>query len=123
MPEDRGARSGRRAWWRPAELLTAEACALAAFALAVATLLGSGTWANVVAAFFDTFAPSRYSTVVASAALGPLLVAALSVALAARTIASPGVGAWAQHLARAAVLVAAVGVFFAVVTLLGGLVG
>jgi hypothetical protein len=111
-----------RDWWHPRSVLTPSACAVAAFAIALLTLSGQnllliGVQALFGEGFWTGNDVAGYYLVWGLAALGPLAV----VALLAR-VALPGAAAtWEAHLARAAVIVAAVAAIGAVLTAIGGL--
>jgi hypothetical protein len=111
-------------WWGPAGLLTPPAAATTAFALAVFSMLGQGTWTTAVQSFFGTsFGPNDYSIILAATgvATGALALGALWLG---RRVVTDGraVASWEGHLARAAILVAALGAVLSILTIIGGVV-
>lgn len=109
------------AWWHPRTLLTPAASAVAAFTVAVLTLDGQNLLLiGIQSLFGEGFGPRNgpagYYLVWGLAALVPLVV---GVALARITLVAVRSG-WEAHLARAAVVVAAVAAVGAVLTALGG---
>jgi hypothetical protein len=109
-------------WWHPRSLLTPTAAAVAAFAIAFLTLDGQnllmvGVQSLLGQGFGSSTTPAGYSLTWGLAALVPLL---LVLALARVTLSALRTG-WQAHLARAAVVVAAVAAVGAVLTALGGL--
>ena len=109
-------------WWHPGALLTPTASAVAAFAIAVLTLDGQnllmvGVQSLLGQGFGSGTTPAGYSLSWGLAALVPLVVV---LALARVTLSALRTG-WQAHLARAAVVVAAVAAVGAVLTALGGL--
>jgi nitrate reductase gamma subunit len=113
-------------WWRPAYLLTPKACATAAFALAVFSILGQGSWSLAAQSLFASTIVSEgdYDVLVALAGLPSLALAVGAVLLARRTLLQPRsvLSSWEDHLARASVLVAALGGLLGLLTLLGAAV-
>ncbi|HET6626475.1 MAG TPA: hypothetical protein VFG63_08790 [Nocardioidaceae bacterium] len=113
--------AGHGEWWRPAGLLTSQASATVAFTLAVLSMMGQGSWTLAVQSFFGTmFAPSDYGSVVTAGGIASLLLAAAAILLGGRVLsARPDHTSWDTQLARAAVLVGALGALLAVITILG----
>jgi hypothetical protein len=106
-------------------VLTPEACAIAGFTFAVLTMTGQGAWTGLVQALFrGSFAAGRIGSVFASAFMATLLLDAVALWLARRTLADPSAAwSWAGHLARATVVVAAVAAAVATVSLVVTLPG
>lgn len=110
------------AWWSPSALLTTPAAATTAFALAVFSMLGQGSWTIAAQSLFGaSFAPDTYGWILATGGVTSLAMAAAAVGLSSRvlTLDEP-VSSWDGHLARAAVLVAALGGLFSVLTIVAG---
>jgi hypothetical protein len=102
--------------------MTPTASAVAAFALAFLTLDGQnlllvGVQSLLGQGFWSSNEPAGYYLVWGLAALVPLVL----VVLLARVTLAAGRQGWEAHLARAAVIVAAVASFGALLTALGGL--
>lgn len=109
-------------WWHPASLLTPTAAAFAASAIAFLTLDGQnllmvGVQSLLGQGFGSSTTPAGYTLSWGLAALVPLVVV---LALARMTLSALRTG-WQAHLARAAVVVAAVAAVGALLTALGGL--
>jgi hypothetical protein len=109
-------------WWHPRALATPTSSALAAFAIAFLTLDGQnlllvGIQSVLGEGIMSSNQPGGFYLAWGLAALVPLLV----VALLARITLGAGPRGWEAHLARAAVLVAAVAAVGAVLTALGGI--
>lgn len=103
-------------------LLTPESSAVTALVLAVLSLRGQGAWTSALQAFLPRgFAIGEYGTYVVVAGTGSLALAAAAWWLArhAGTSEVP-VPAWADHLARAATVIAIVAAVVAVLTIIGG---
>lgn len=101
-------------------LLSPEVCAVAGFALAVITMLGQNAMTVGVTALYDAFAgdPSgEVNPFFYQYALATLAQAAIAGALAWR--ARIAAERWVELLARAALVVAAVAVFGALLMLIG----
>lgn len=106
----------------PRPLLTPESSAVTALVLAVLSLRGQGAWTTALQAFLPRgFAIGEYGTYVVVAGTGSLALAAGAWWLArnAGTGEEP-VPAWADHLARAATVIAIVAAVAAVLTIIGG---
>ena len=102
-------------------LLSPEVCAVAGFALAVITMLGQNAMTVGVSALYDAFVDDPSSDVnpfYYQYALATLAQAAIAGALAWR--ARIAAERWVELLARAALVVAAVAVFGALLMLIGG---
>jgi hypothetical protein len=109
-------------WWHPRSLLTPTAAAVAAFAVAFLTLDGQnllliGIQSLLGQGFWSNNEPAGYYLVWGLAALVPLAV----VLLLARVTLGALRSGWEVHLARAAVIVAAVAAAGAVLTAVGGI--
>jgi hypothetical protein len=107
----------------PAGLRTPGATAIAGFAFAVFSMLGQGSWSASVTALFwgSNYPMGSVDRVMVAWGASSLLMAALALWLAFRTLVSTQPHEpWAAHLARAAVLVAGVGVVLAVLAIVGG---
>jgi uncharacterized membrane protein len=107
----------------PASLLTPRATAIAGFAFAVFSMLGQGSWSTSLTALFwgSRYQLGAVDGVMVVWGVGSLSMAVLGAWLARRTLLARE-ETWEAHLARAAVLVAAVGAVLAVLTVIGGLV-
>jgi hypothetical protein len=106
-------------------LLTAEASAIIGFTLAVTSLLGQTSWTTAVQAFFgSSFAESSFDNVLVWYGVASLAMAGVSMWFGRRATEAEAGSAptWAGHLARAAIVLAAFGALFAVLTVLGGLI-
>lgn len=119
---DRGPDAGATGALSPANLLTPEASAIAGFAFAVFSMLGQGSWSIAITALFwgDSYPAGSVGGVMVGWGVGALLMAALGGWLASRALGVGTVG-WDAHLARAAVLVAAVGALLSLLTIVGAL--
>ncbi len=105
-----------------APVLTSQSCAIAGFAFAVLSMLGQGTWTFAAQALLWStgFALGDMDEVLFGWAAATLLLAGGAIVLARRTLADPvGAGAWEGHLARAAVIVAGVGLLLSSIGILG----
>lgn len=107
----------------PANLMTPRATAIAGFAFAVLSMLGQGTWSTALTTLFwgTSYSPDAVPHVMAVWGVGCLVVAGLGAWLARNTLRVAD-QAWEAHLARAAVIVAALGALLAVLTIIGGLI-
>lgn len=106
-------------------VLTPQATAIAGFVIAVLSLLGQNTASTVLQWLFwgTSFTQSSVPNVMVVYAVGTLLLAVVGGLLALHTLRSPEPAEpWAGHLARAALLVAALGALVSVVGIIGGLV-
>ncbi len=113
----------RRGVLSPANLMTTQATAIASFAFAVFSMLGQqGSWSTALTSLLwgTSYDIGAVDEVMVAWGVGGLLIAAVGVWLAHRTLRVVD-QAWEAHLARAAVLIAAVGALLAVVAILGGL--
>ncbi len=110
-------------WWSPAALLSPEAQALAGFTFALLSMFGGGI-ANLVAqaVLGFTFDSSQARLHVVVPGLVLLFLALLGIWLGRQVIRGGWEEAptWAGQLARAAVIVAVVGVVVSLVTIIGG---
>ncbi|AXG14321.1 hypothetical protein DN585_13715 [Intrasporangium calvum] len=110
----------------PRPLLTPESSAIAALALAVLGLRGQGAWTTALNAFLpDGFAPNEFAWFVVGAGLGSLAVAVGAWWLAPTVLIKDAIQApsWAEHLARAAVLISMIAAVLSALTIVGGLRG
>ena len=107
----------------PANLLTPRSTAIAGFTFAVLSMLGQGAWSTALTTLFwgTSYAPGTVPNVMAVWGVGCLVLAALGAWLAHNTLRIAD-QSWEAHLARAAVIVAALGALLAVLTIIGGLV-
>lgn len=106
------------------QLLTPKATSIAAFAVAVLSLDGQGSWTMAVQALLwgPSFGNGQVSSVMTAWALATLLMTALAALLARRTINfAPARESWECHLARASLIVAAVSACLSVLGLVGSL--
>jgi hypothetical protein len=113
------------AWWSPASLLSPEASAITALALAVVGVIGGGFISFGVAQALVGFGggPDEMRLhVVVTAGIVLLLLLGV-VGLARRVLVDDAVEipAWSRHLAASAVVVSAVGTALSAVTVVGGL--
>lgn len=106
----------------PANLLTPKATAIAGFTFAILSMLGQSTWSTALTTLFwgTSYSPDSVPSVMTVWGIGSLVVAGLGVWLAHNTLRVAD-QAWEAHLARAAVIVAALGALLAVLTIIGGL--
>ena len=109
------------AWWHPRSLTTPTASAVAAFVVAFLTLDGQnllliGIQSLLGQGFWSDNGPAGYYATWGLAALAPLVVVLLLARVTLRALRS----GWEAHLARAAVIVAAVACVGAVLTAVGG---
>lgn len=107
----------------PGRLLTPQASAIAGFAFAVFSMLGQGSWSTALSTLVwgDSFGMGSVRHVMAVWGVGCLAMAALGIWLAHRTL-QVADHAWEGQLARATVIVAALGALLAVLTIIGGVV-
>jgi hypothetical protein len=107
----------------PANLLTPKATAIAGFTFAVLSMLAQSTWSTALTTLFwgSSYSPGTVPNVMAVWGIGCLVVAGLGAWLAHHTLRVAD-QAWEAQLARAAVIVAALGGILAVLTIIGGLV-
>ena len=100
-------------------ILTPPAAAIAAFTLAVLTMLGQGAWSGLVQSLlFRSFAEGQLDTRLLWSYGATLLLDAVAFWLAHRALRDPvAAQTWAGHLARAAVIVATVAVVVTVIAL------
>ena len=105
------------------ELMTPQAKAIAAFAFAVFSMLGQGTWSTALTTLFwgSSYDMGAVGNVMVVWGVSCLLMAGLGGWLAVSTLRVP-TGTWEANLARAAAMVAAVGSVLAVLTIIGGIV-
>ena len=105
----------------PGNLMTSKATGIAAFAFACFSMQGQGSWSTAVTSLFwgTNVDPGAVDLVMVAWGVGCLLMAGLGMGLANRTLQLEE-HAWEAHLARAAVLVAAVGAVLALLTIVGG---
>jgi hypothetical protein len=122
-PAVTGPGSDRPTWWSTANLLTPRATAIAGFAFAVFSMLGQGSWSITLTALFwgNHYAVGSVTDVMTAWGVGCLVMAGIGALLASRTLRA-GTDGWEGHLARAAVIVAAVGAVLGVLTIIGSLV-
>jgi hypothetical protein len=104
-------------------LMTSKATAIAAFAFAVFSMMGQGSWSIALTALFwgVNYEAGAVPNVMVVWGVGCLVMAGLGAWLAHRTLRLVD-QTWEGHLARAATLVAAAGAVLALITILGGLV-
>jgi hypothetical protein len=107
----------------PRNLLTPKATAIAGFAFAVFSMLGQGSWSTAITALFwgTSYDVGTVPHVMVVWGVGCLIMAGLAGWLAHGTLRATD-GPWEAHLARAAVLIATVGVVLAALTIVGGLI-
>jgi hypothetical protein len=105
------------------KMLTPKATGIAGFTFAVFSMLGQGTWSTALSALFwgTGYGIGTVPNVMVAWGIGCLVMAGLAGWLARSTLRAAD-GAWEGHLARAAVLVAAVGAVLATLTIIGGLI-
>jgi len=108
----------RRAWWEPDELFAPGASALIALVLAVLVLMGNSLMVNATVTLFGWGDQSQWSFVWATLA-GLLIPALVSAFLARRAVTSPDVASWELVVGRAALVLAVIGVAYALVLALG----
>jgi hypothetical protein len=111
-------------WWAPASLLTAPAAAIAAFTFAVLSLVGDSTAGMLVQAIVGfSDGPVDFRWVTVAPAVVSLLLALGAVLLGRKVVRATTTEAagWAGQLARASVVVAAVGAGFSVAAIVAGL--
>jgi len=113
----------QQSWWHPTAALTPKGSAIAAFTLAAVSLLGQSAWtAAAQAVFFGSSWPqSRLPWILLSIVLAPVLSAVLAMLLARRVLTRPASDDWETPLARAAVVIAELGIVLGVVAALGNL--
>lgn len=108
---------------RIANLLTPKAAAIAAFAFAVFSMLGQGSWRPAITTLLwgTDLGMVSAGRVMVGWGIGALLMAALAAGLArmALLVSDADPAPWEAELARAAVLVAVVGALLSVVTIVG----
>lgn len=105
-------------------ILTSKSAAIAGFTFAVFSMLGQGTWSYALQAVFwgASFPQRDVLQVIVGWAIASLMLAAAGLVLARRALRFPlSDEAWEGHLARAAVIVAGVGVLVSLVGIIGGL--
>lgn len=105
-------------------LLTPKSAAIAGFTFAVLSMTGQGTWSTALESLFwgQTFPQSQANAVVGSWSVATLLLAGLGWLLARRALADAAAAvSWEGHLARAAMIVAAVAAALSVLGVLGAL--
>jgi hypothetical protein len=112
------------AWWEPSSLLSTEATAIVAFTFAVFSMFGFGSWTLVAQSVLGSPAGPedlRWQNVLSALVL--LLLSLAAILLGKRVLfeGHDGASAWPGQLARAAVVVAAVGAALSLVAILGGL--
>lgn len=109
--------------WHPDALLGPGPSALVAFTLAVLALIGNNLMTFGVQALFGEFFRSQGQTeFLVVFALGSLAPAGASLYLARRALAGDAVAHWEAGLARAAAVLAVVGIFFGLLTVLGAVI-
>ncbi len=103
-------------------LLTAKAAAIAGFTFAVLSMTGQGTWSQALQSLFwgANFSQGQLGAVLGSWSVATLLLAAGGWLLGRRTLGDPTAAvSWEGHLARAAIIVAAVGGALSALGILG----
>ena len=115
--------TGYTAPLRPGNLMTPQATAIAAFAFAVFSMLGQGSWSMALTSLFwgVNYQVGVVPNVMVVWGIGCLVMAGLGVWLALYTLRFAA-ATWEAHVARAAVFVAAAGTVLGAITILGGLV-
>jgi hypothetical protein len=107
-------------------LLTPRATAIAAFAFAVFSMQGQGTWSQALQTLFwgaGQYPESRVLSVFVTWGLATLLLAVVAGLLALHTLRDAVASTtWEGSLARAAVLVASAGALLSLIGILAGLV-
>ncbi|GAA6528022.1 hypothetical protein IDVR_38260 [Intrasporangium sp. DVR] len=96
------------------------------FALAVLGLRGQGAWTTALNAFLPGgFAPNEFVWYVVGAGLGSLALAVGAWWLARRVLIGDAMQApgWAEHLARAAVIISLIAAVLSALTIVGGVRG
>ncbi|MBI2243086.1 MAG: hypothetical protein HYU55_03760 [Nocardioides sp.] len=99
--------------------LTPTAVAIAAFTVAVLSLVTNGTWALAAQAFISRNGSGAYSDVVMATGFTQLLLAALALILVRRVLGSPV--ATARSLGGATVILGVLGLVIGVLTIAAGL--
>ncbi|MFC4784301.1 hypothetical protein ACT8ZV_07490 [Nocardioides sp. MAHUQ-72] len=119
---DDGSYDGPQAGWRPDGLLSPGASAVVALTLAVLVLTGNNLMVLGTQALFNEALQSQGMTeYLTTWALGGLVPAAASLYLARRALAE-GAAGWELVLARAAFVLAVVGLFYGVLLVVGALI-
>jgi hypothetical protein len=110
-------------WWHPTAALTPKGSAIAGFTLAGISLLGQSAWTVAAQALFwgSSWPQHTIPWVFLSAVLAPVLSAVLGMLLARRVLTGPAGDGWETHLARAAVVIAELGIVLGVVAAIGNL--
>jgi hypothetical protein len=110
------------AWWSPAGL-GPRASAIAAFTLAVISLLGQSTWTTAAQALFfgPNFPQSSLRWWFLSVLLAPIIPAMLGLVLARRVLVPRSDGAWELSLSRAAVVISEIGILLGVIAAVANL--
>jgi hypothetical protein len=112
--------------WPGGRLLTPGATAVSAFAFAVLSMQGQGTWSQALETVFwnsGNFPASQVPFVFGVWAFATLLLAVVAWLLAVQTLRDGAAAAsWEGHLARAAMIVAAAGAVLSVLGVLAGAV-
>jgi hypothetical protein len=108
--------------WHPDALLSPGPSAVVAFTLAVLVLTGNNLLVFGTQAFFGQLYTSSETTSLVVYTVGSLVPAAASLYLAGRALVAGATSGWETVLARAAVVLAVVGVFYSLLTLIGALI-
>ncbi|MGH3960086.1 hypothetical protein [Mycobacterium sp.] len=104
-------------------ILTPEASAISGFAFAALSMMGQGTLGVAIQAIVlgDGFGPSDVGSAFALWGIATLVLAVIGFVLAGRTLRDPyAASRWPGHLARAAVIVAVVGVLVSLIGIVAG---
>jgi hypothetical protein len=110
--------------WSPLSLLTAEAASITAFSIALGSMLGLGSSMLVAQSVLGTpIGPSdlRIQNLIAAAITLAMALGAILLASRVLRQAEAQYAQWAQHLARAAVAVGAIGALLSAAALIGAL--
>ena len=110
-------------WWHPTAALSPKGSAIAGFTLAAISLLGQSAWSTAAQAMFfgSNWPQSTVPWFLLSLVLAPVLSAVLAMLLARRVLTPPAGNGWEVHLARAAVVIAELGIVLGVVAAIGNL--
>jgi hypothetical protein len=108
--------------WHPDALLSPGPSALVAFTLAVLVLTGNNLLVFGTQAFFGQLYTSSETSSLVTYTVASLVPVAASLWLARRALTAGTTAGWETVLARAAVVLAVVGVFYSLLTLLGALI-
>ena len=110
------------AWWSPAAL-SPTGSAIAGFSLAALSLLGQSAWTNAAQSLFfgSDWPQSSMHWYILAVVLAPMASAVIGLLLARRALTQPVGEGWEVHLARAAVIIAELGILLGVIAAIGNL--